>query len=86
MIEYSPGGLATLGNVTMWLPLCNGKGTQVTSGLAEELLKLSVEEISRNPLPEAKKESCNSSVTKTASVETHKDHSKDCKCADCAKS
>lgn len=55
--QYSPGGLATLGNVTMWLPLCNGKGIQVTSGLAEELLKLSVKDISDTPLPEAKKES-----------------------------
>ncbi|MEI7885108.1 MAG: FAD-dependent oxidoreductase [Clostridia bacterium] len=46
--QYSPGGLATLGNVTMWLPLCNGNGRQVTSGLAEELLKLSVNDISKN--------------------------------------
>lgn len=44
--QYGPGGLATLGNVTMWLPLCDGKGRQVTSGLAEELLRLSVEELS----------------------------------------
>ncbi len=39
------GGLATLGNVTMWLPLCDGKGNQVISGLGEELLKLSVADL-----------------------------------------
>ena len=39
------GGLATLGNVAVWLPLCDGRGTQVIAGLAEELLKLSVAEI-----------------------------------------
>jgi len=39
------GGLATLGNVAVWLPLCDGHGTQVIAGLAEELLKLSVAEI-----------------------------------------
>ena len=34
------GGLATLGLVTVYLPLCDGKGRQVMGGLAEELLKL----------------------------------------------
>jgi 2-polyprenyl-6-methoxyphenol hydroxylase-like FAD-dependent oxidoreductase len=42
------GGLATLGNVTMWLPLCDGRGNQVTAGLAEELLKLSVADLQRD--------------------------------------
>jgi hypothetical protein len=36
------GGLATLGNVTVYLPLCDGAGNQVIGGLAEEFLKLSV--------------------------------------------
>jgi hypothetical protein len=36
------GGLATLGNIAVWLPLCDGRGHQVIAGLAEELLKLSV--------------------------------------------
>ena len=36
------GGLATLGNVTVYLPLCDGAGNQVIGGIAEELLKLSV--------------------------------------------
>lgn len=36
------GGLATLGHVTVWLPLCDGRGRQVCGGLAEEMLKLAV--------------------------------------------
>ncbi len=36
------GGLATLGNIAVWLPLCDGRGHQVIAGLAEELLKLSI--------------------------------------------
>ena len=42
------GGLATLGNVTMWLPLCNGKGNQVVAGLGEQLLKLSVADLKQD--------------------------------------
>ncbi len=44
----SLGGLATLGNVTMWLPLCDGKGNQVVAGLGEEFLKLSVADLGRD--------------------------------------
>lgn len=40
--ECSLGGLATLGNVVIYLPLCDGMGHQVVKGLSEELLKLSV--------------------------------------------
>lgn len=36
------GGLATSGLVTLYLPLCDGNGKQVTFGIAEELLRLSV--------------------------------------------
>ncbi|MDR3708492.1 MAG: FAD-dependent oxidoreductase [Capsulimonadaceae bacterium] len=36
-----PGGLATSGLVYVYLPLCDGRGTQVTFGIAEELLLLS---------------------------------------------
>ncbi len=36
------GGLATAGLVTVYLPLCDGRGHQVSFGLAEELLRLSV--------------------------------------------
>ena len=42
------GGLATLGNVNIWLPLCDGRGRQVVGGLAEELLKLSVADLGRD--------------------------------------
>lgn len=37
------GGLGTAGLVTIYLPLCDGKGNQLSFGLAEELLKVSIE-------------------------------------------
>lgn len=37
-------------------------------------------------MSDSKKGSCNSSVTKTASVETAKAHNKECKCEGCVKS
>ena len=40
--EYLLGGLATSGLVTIYLPLCDGLGHQVSFGIAEELLKLSI--------------------------------------------
>ena len=40
--EYMLGGLGTAGLVTIYLPLCDGYGHQVSFGLAEELLKLSI--------------------------------------------
>jgi len=40
--EYALGGLATLGNVVKYLPICDGMGTQVIGGIGEELLKLSI--------------------------------------------
>lgn len=42
------GGLATAGNVTIWLPLCDGMGTQVVGGLGEDLLRLSVADLPRD--------------------------------------
>ena len=39
------GGLATLGNVTVWLPLCDGRGNQVVAGLGTELLHLSIADL-----------------------------------------
>ena len=36
------GGLGTAGLVTIYLPICDGMGNQVSFGLAEELLRLSV--------------------------------------------
>ncbi len=40
--EYMLGGLGTAGLVTIYLPLCDGMGHQVSFGIAEELLRLSV--------------------------------------------
>lgn len=40
--EYMLGGLATLGLVTIYLPLCDGMGHQVSFGIADELLRLSI--------------------------------------------
>ncbi|MDD5483140.1 MAG: FAD-dependent oxidoreductase [Kiritimatiellae bacterium] len=40
--ENALGGLATLGNVALYLPLCDGMGRQVIGGISEELLKLSI--------------------------------------------
>lgn len=39
---YMLGGLGTAGLITIYLPLCDGKGHQVSFGIAEELLKLSI--------------------------------------------
>lgn len=51
--EFMPGGLSTLGLVTIYLPLCDGMGNQLSFGIAEELLKLSVRYGAARPLPEA---------------------------------
>ncbi|MBQ4155334.1 MAG: FAD-dependent oxidoreductase [Clostridia bacterium] len=40
--QYLLGGLATLGLITIYLPLCDGEGKQVSFGIAEELLHLSM--------------------------------------------
>ena len=40
--EYVLGGLGTAGLVTIYLPLCDGVGNQVSFGIAEELLRLSI--------------------------------------------
>jgi ribulose 1,5-bisphosphate synthetase/thiazole synthase len=48
--EQGLGGLATLGNVVVYLPICDGQGNQVIAGLGEEMLKLSVRD-GFNPLP-----------------------------------
>jgi hypothetical protein len=42
---FGLGGLATLGNVIVYLPICDGMGRQVMGGLAEELLHLSVADL-----------------------------------------
>ena len=40
--EFILGGLGTAGLVTMYLPLCDGMGRQVSFGIAEELFRLSI--------------------------------------------
>ncbi|HJA93632.1 MAG TPA: FAD-dependent oxidoreductase [Candidatus Eisenbergiella merdipullorum] len=39
---FALGGLGTLGLVTIYLPLCDGMGHQVSYGITEELLRLSI--------------------------------------------
>jgi len=36
------GGLATLGIINLFVPMCNGRGKQIIFGMAEELLRESV--------------------------------------------
>lgn len=40
--QYILGGLGTAGLVTIYLPLCDGVGRQVSFGIAEELFRLSI--------------------------------------------
>ena len=51
--EYALGGMATLGLVTIYLPLCDGEGRQLVFGLGEELLKLSIEHGAETNYPSA---------------------------------
>lgn len=44
------GGLATIGNVIIYLPLCDGVGNQVSAGICEELIRLSVDDV-EEPFP-----------------------------------
>lgn len=55
LIEQSQilGGLAIPGLVTIYLPLCDGMGHQVSFGIAEELLRLSIRNGAQSPLPQA---------------------------------
>lgn len=50
--EYALGGLATLGLIAIYLPLCDGKGFKMSSGISEELLKLSLK-YGTGKIPEA---------------------------------
>lgn len=36
------GGLATLGLINLFVPMCNGRGKQIIFGMAEELVRLSI--------------------------------------------
>ncbi|MBE6789103.1 MAG: FAD-dependent oxidoreductase [Ruminococcaceae bacterium] len=40
--EYVLGGLGTAGLIAIYLPLCDGMGHQISFGIAEELLRLSI--------------------------------------------
>lgn len=51
--EYLLGGLATLGLITIYLPICDGMGHQVSFGLAEELLHLSIKHGAEKHYPKA---------------------------------
>ena len=51
--EYALGGMATLGLVTIYLPLCDGEGNQLIYGIGEELLKLSIKHGAEANYPEA---------------------------------
>ena len=50
--QFILGGLATAGLVTIYLPLCDGMGRQVSFGIAEELFRLSVKHGSERLYPE----------------------------------
>ncbi|MBP5209981.1 MAG: FAD-dependent oxidoreductase [Clostridia bacterium] len=51
--EYALGGLATLGLITIYLPLCDGLGRQCSFGIAEELLRLSISRGAEDLYPDA---------------------------------
>lgn len=51
--EYLLGGLATLGLVTIYLPLCDGMGRRVIYGIGEELMRLSFSHGAEKPLSQA---------------------------------
>lgn len=51
--EYILGGLGTAGLITIYLPLCDGCGNQLSFGIAEELLKLSIKEGYEDRYPKA---------------------------------
>ena len=49
--QYILGGLGTAGLVTVYLPLCDGLGNQVSFGIAEELFHLSIKHIVEDKYP-----------------------------------
>ena len=56
------GGLATLGLINYYEPLCNGRGKMIMTGMAEELLKLSIK-YGYDTLPDEWRESYPENVT-----------------------
>ncbi len=51
--EFILGGLGTAGLVTIYLPLCDGVGNQVSFGIAEELFRLSIKHGAEAKYPDA---------------------------------
>ncbi|MBP3435941.1 MAG: FAD-dependent oxidoreductase [Clostridia bacterium] len=49
--NYLLGGLGTSGLITYYLPLCDGHGHQVSFGIAEELLRLSISQGAEDGYP-----------------------------------
>lgn len=49
--QFMIGGLATAGLVTIYLPLCDGCGNQVSYGIVEELFRLSVKHFAEGKWP-----------------------------------
>lgn len=62
--SYILGGLATSGLVTIYLPLCDGYGHQVSFGIAEELLRLSISYGAEGDYPSAWLNNDESSISK----------------------
>lgn len=50
--QYMLGGLATAGLITIFLPLCDGFGRQVSFGITEELFRLSIKMGAEDKYPE----------------------------------
>ena len=51
--EYLLGGLATLGLIAIYLPLCDGCGRQVSRGICDELFWLSIRHGPAGRVPDA---------------------------------
>lgn len=50
--QFILGGLGTAGLITIYLPLCDGMGNQVSFGIAEELFRLSISHGAEDMYPE----------------------------------
>ena len=50
--QFMLGGLGTAGLITIYLPICDGFGHQVSFGIAEELLRLSILHGAEDKYPE----------------------------------
>lgn len=65
--SYILGGLVTSGLVTIYLPLCDGLGHQLSFGIAEELLRLSISMGAEGDYPDAWFNNCEDCVAKRSS-------------------